>query len=209
MYTIEELIDNPTARAILEKAQTLFLAQGFSRVDMKDLAAASGVARSTLYRYFSSKEALAFYVSLYLFHTRPMFYHGPLPQSTGYEKLEFSLKRTIELLSLRRAEMAYFTQFDLIFSGAYPDMDVSDYYENHLKEHRPAFLDLIEEGIADGSIHALDNPKLAALSLQNTLIAMAQRILPREDHFRREQGYGIELLYSMTEQMLSYYKNTK
>ena len=209
MFTIEELIENTTTRSILEKAEELFLARGFSYVEMKDIAAESGVARSTLYRYFPSKEALAFYVSLYLFHARPMVYHGPLPQGSGYEKLEFSLKKTIELLSLRRAEMAYFTQFDLIFSGAYPDMDVSDYYEKHLKEHRPAFLDLIEAGMADGSIRALDNPKLAAFSLQNALIAMAQRVLPREEHLRREQGYGIELLHNMTEQMLAYYKNVK
>ena len=47
--TIEALLDNPSARKVLDTAQELFLTLGYSQVEMKDVAARSGISRSTLY----------------------------------------------------------------------------------------------------------------------------------------------------------------
>lgn len=205
--TIEALLDNPSARKVLDTAQELFLTLGYSQVEMKDVAARSGISRSTLYRIFPSKEALAFYVSLYIFQGQPLYYTGPLPEGDGLTRLAFAVRRSAQLLSLRRAQVAYLTQFDIVFSGNYPDMEVSGYYEAYVRSMGRPFLQLILEGIDDGSIRPLKDPHLAAVTLSNALLAMAQRVLPREEHFRREQGYGGEMLTELAETLIDAYAN--
>ncbi|OJH34809.1 TetR/AcrR family transcriptional regulator [Cystobacter ferrugineus] len=50
-------VDDARAR-ILEKAEQCFLAHGYSRVTMDDIATELRMSKKTLYRHFSSKEAL-------------------------------------------------------------------------------------------------------------------------------------------------------
>ncbi|MDX3853276.1 TetR family transcriptional regulator [Streptomyces sp. AK02-01A] len=46
-------------RAISDAAITLFLAKGFDRVSVAEVAAAAGISKPTLFRYFPAKEDLA------------------------------------------------------------------------------------------------------------------------------------------------------
>lgn len=205
--TIEEMMENPSTRKVLAIAQEMFLSLGYAQVEMKDVAARSGISRSTLYRHFPSKESLAFYVSLSIFQSQQLCYSGPLPEGSGLDRLAFAVRKTAQLLSLRRAQVAYLTQFDIVFSGNYPDMEVSNYYESYVRSMGRPFLQLMEEGMADGSIRPLKDPMLAAITLSNALLALAQRVLPREEHFRREQGYGAEMLTELAETLIDSYAN--
>ena len=47
-----------TRTRILDEAEALFVARGFSAVSMRDIAAASGVTKSLIHHYFASKEQL-------------------------------------------------------------------------------------------------------------------------------------------------------
>lgn len=49
-----------TRQLIADRAMELFLAHGFDAVSVKDVAEAADVAVTTLFKYFPSKEALAF-----------------------------------------------------------------------------------------------------------------------------------------------------
>jgi AcrR family transcriptional regulator len=53
--TIEEHVRNQVAR-ILDAASALFRKQGFNGTDMSHIAAAVGLARNSLYRYYPNKE---------------------------------------------------------------------------------------------------------------------------------------------------------
>ncbi len=53
--TIEEHVRQQTER-LLDAASVLFRKQGFHGTDMGDIAAAVGLARNSLYRYYSNKE---------------------------------------------------------------------------------------------------------------------------------------------------------
>ena len=205
--TIEVLMENPTTRKVLDMAQEMFLTLGYGQVEMKDVAARSGISRSTLYRHFPSKEALAFYISMYIFQGQPLYYTGPLPSGSGLARLAFAVRRSAQLLSLRRAQVAYLTQFDIVFSGSYPDTEISGYYEAYVRSMGRPFLQPILDGIADGSIRPMKDPHLAAVTLSNALLAMAQRVLPREEHFRREQGYGGEMLTELADTLIDAYAN--
>jgi AcrR family transcriptional regulator len=57
------LVDRRAARTraeILEAAIDLFVAQGFEATSMEQVAEAAGVSRRTLYRYFATKDDIAF-----------------------------------------------------------------------------------------------------------------------------------------------------
>ena len=45
------------------------------------------------------------------------------------------------------------------------------------------------------------------LTIGNTLLGVAQRILPREKNYRQEYGYGREILYNVMELMLEGVRN--
>lgn len=49
-----------TRDALVAAARALFEARGFERVRVEDIAAAAGVGRRTFFRYFASKEEVAF-----------------------------------------------------------------------------------------------------------------------------------------------------
>jgi AcrR family transcriptional regulator len=49
-----------TRQRITEQALRLFVARGFDRVTLDDIAAAAGISRRTFFHYFESKEDLAF-----------------------------------------------------------------------------------------------------------------------------------------------------
>lgn len=54
----DEAVRGPKARAILDAAAELFLAQGFAAVSMDAVARQAGVSKATLYAHFPGKDAL-------------------------------------------------------------------------------------------------------------------------------------------------------
>ena len=50
--------DEETRQRILRVAMTFFLAHGFSRVTMDEIARELGMSKKTLYQHFESKESL-------------------------------------------------------------------------------------------------------------------------------------------------------
>ena len=58
-------------------------------------------------------------------------------------------------------------------------------------------------GIEDHSIRPFEDPALAATTVGHCLMAMAQRIMPREPLFIEEHGYGQEMLRCQVKLMLA------
>lgn len=50
---------------IIHQAEVLFLKDGFKRVQMQDIADASGIGVATLFRYFSRKDQLIVATAIY------------------------------------------------------------------------------------------------------------------------------------------------
>ena len=201
--TLEDILADETSQTILEVAQKVFLEKGYHAVEMKDIAQRAGIARSTLYRHFPSKDELAFYLSLYVLNCQHLFYDGPLHGATGWENTREMAIETVHHLAQHRSQVAYLAEFDLHFSGNYPGIPASSYYVEFLHSKEQPFARLIQQGLKDGSIRPLEDPGLTACTLVNALLAMAQRVLLREEHLRQEQGYGIEMIYYLIEQIMN------
>lgn len=193
-----------TKEHISQVAKKLFLEQGLSCTEMKHVAKAAGVSRSTLYRCFETKDTLAFHVSQMclgdIFTERKLPLHDT--DKTGYEILEIYVHNLLDDLVENVRALKYLSEFDQTFSGDYPNIPEAEGYVEFNRKNHDMLLMIIKRGIADGSIREDSNSDLVELAVGNTLLGISQRILPREANYQREYGYGKEIVYKALNMLL-------
>lgn len=198
-------------RAVIEIAENLFLSQGLATTEMKEIARCASISRSTLYRMFDSRETLAFAVAdkcLHeLFDPKPMEIYGT--DRSGFEILRSYSSNLIETMIQGVRYVKYLSEFDQMFSGDYPDTPEARKYVqfNRQRHDRQILLNILRLGTEDGSIRGDIDANMLELTIGNTLLGVAQRILPRENNYRQEYGYGREILYNVMELMLESVRN--
>ena len=198
-------------RAVIEIAENLFLSQGLATTEMKEIARCASISRSTLYRMFDSRETLAFAVAdkcLHeLFDPKPMEIYGT--DRSGFEILRSYSSNLIETMIQGVRYVKYLSEFDQMFSGDYPDTPEARKYVqfNRQRHDRQILLNILRLGTEDGSIRGDIDANMLELTIGNTLLGVAQRILPREQNYRQEYGYGREILYNVMELMLEGVRN--
>ena len=198
-------------RAVIEIAENLFLSQGLATTEMKEIARCASISRSTLYRMFDSRETLAFAVAdkcLHeLFDPKPMEIYGT--DRSGFEILRSYSSNLIETMIQGVRYVKYLSEFDQMFSGDYPDTPEARKYVqfNRQRHDRQILLNILRLGTEDGSIHGDIDANMLELTIGNTLLGVAQRILPREKNYRQEYGYGRGILYNVMELMLEGVRN--
>lgn len=198
-------------RAVIEIAENLFLSQGLATTEMKEIARCASISRSTLYRMFDSRETLAFAVAdkcLHeLFDPKPMEIYGT--DRSGFEILRSYSSNLIETMIQGVRYVKYLSEFDQMFSGDYPDTPEAWKYVqfNRQRHDRQILLNILRLGTEDGSIRGDIDANMLELTIGNTLLGVAQRILPREKNYRQEYGYEREILYNVMELMLEGVRN--
>ena len=177
-------------RAVIEIAENLFLSQGLATTEMKEIARCASISRSTLYRMFDSRETLAFAVAdkcLHeLFDPKPMEIYGT--DRSGFEILRSYSSNLIETMIQGVRYVKYLSEFDQMFSGDYPDTPEARKYVqfNRQRHDRQILLNILRLGTEDGSIRGDIDANMLELTIGNTLLGVAQRILPREKNYRQE-----------------------
>ena len=198
-------------RAVIEIAENLFLSQGLATTEMKEIARCASISRSTLYRMFDSRETLAFAVAdkcLHeLFDPKPMEIYGT--DRSGFEILRSYSSNLIETMIQGVRYVKYLSEFDQMFSGDYPDTPEARKYVqfNRQRHDRQILLNILRLGTEDGSIRGDIDANMLELTIGNTLLGVAQRILPREKNYRQEYGYAREILYNVMELMVEGVRN--
>ncbi len=187
-----------TDKKILSIARRLFAQNGIVNIEMNDICRELGCSRSTLYRHFSSKEAILF--RLASDSVVKIMDSAIIPPrmsfANGYEALVWQLRAQAAFMMKNVDEIIFTRDFDCFFPQLMLDREEVIEYEKEIMSTRgrKEMLKSIRRGIEDGSIRSLENPELSLFTLINASIAMAQRILPREDVYRNELGYGREML---------------
>lgn len=183
-YTHEEI-----RQMLLDAAKSLFLENGIAGTEMKMVAERAGLSRSTLYRYTTDKNQLAFMVSsavLVEFTERSLDIPS-MAGATGFEKLEEFSRRMIDLLAEDPSITRFFSEFDRIFTGDYPDIPEAKEYITTMNRLLNRDAQFLFEGLADGSILPMERPLRFISVLINTILALSERLLPRDSHYRQEQ----------------------
>ena len=138
-----------------EEAKKQFLEKGIANTEMKQLAEAVGIGRTTLYRYFPSIHRLAFMAATQIWDDLYMGFvdKGIDEAKTGYEILQELYEELVENIAVRPKELHFFSQFDAIFQPpAFPDFPEAEEYKVHIIKVIQFMENLIAKGQADGSL---------------------------------------------------------
>lgn len=180
-------------RNILDSATSQFLENGMFNTSMGDIAGRSGVTRRTLYRYFETREELAYEVLIGLmeeWNRIHMDIFGEL-EGSGLEKLEKLLYGLVNHMEKRMDFLTFAGEFDFYFkddSDFKPKEDQARRYEETIHLSEKLISSVIEEGIRDLSIE-VDRPvSLIVYTITNVLWSYGQRIAIRGEGIKEEFG---------------------
>jgi AcrR family transcriptional regulator len=173
-------------KKILEVSRELFLTKGIRETEMKDIAQRAGIGRSTLYRHFSAKELIAFYIA----------------KDVLTSLKDYSEEKLTEKLVSSRKEIRFLDEFDQYFTDSYPESEEASEYIQFNKDKDMGIYQMFLEGMEDGSIRRMENPEFEADTLINSTIGFAQRIIPRREHYMEEHGFCEEMLEEAIKLML-------
>ncbi len=177
---------------LIEVAEDYFIEHGLHTSTMEDIAAASGISRQTVYRYYSSKEDLAFAVEnrvLERLFTRMGELFGAAYGMTLEKLYEISDELIPQFVKEYERELKFTGVFDAYFQH-YPD---SAYYEEMkaiLSQFENPFTQLLEAQQRQGRISKDMSAALIGETISNSMLSLCQRVLLRRDTL--EQEYRID-----------------
>ena len=173
---------------IVDSARELFIAHGIETTSMRDIAAAAGVERKTVYNYFSSKEELATHVLVNMEELGAFFALGDYSEmdgKTGYEMLENILKLWAKKYQDFKDALMFSFQYNYHFNT---ESQLKDYVSTVDEIGKSKIGRAIKKGLEDGSIFT-DGMDAELTSF--TVIRMCRSVI--EKQLYRSQAVNAEL----------------
>jgi AcrR family transcriptional regulator len=174
--------------SILNAAQRLFLARGLEIVSMVDIAEAAGITKVTLYRYFPSKDPIAFDIAV-----RMLKKVAASSQKFDGELTLANIKRLCQSLVSNfyrtRDAYRYLGMFEHIYAENYPSEELAQFFKQSiflLEFNHVTYKDLSETFPQAQQVMMLINTIMAFLqkmALRGELLEMEQE-LPMDDQLR-------------------------
>ena len=185
--------DLTTRDKILKEAEQRFIAIGISNTQMKDIAEALKINRRTLYRYFPTKDELAFEIELIVMSKiqeyMNIFIDGA-EAGTGFQKVKVYFDM-VDMDSIKEL-MKFTAEFDSYFRNDYPNKETEKSFLEILNPENDALYRYISEGIADGSIRDDLSASELFSFISHSFFALFQRLIMRENHLSREYCEDID-----------------
>jgi len=177
-------------KEILDAAREAFISNGIMGTTMDYIAQKVKITRRTLYRYYKTKEELAFEIEILLFEELYDFQNKVFEQLTGsgLRKLELFFNELANYVEKNPNVIKFSGEFDYYFRGEYPYLELTNRFKNMISRNDYMLEQLIKEGIEDSSIRPDIDPILTGLTINNVLLSLAQRVVIREKHLDEEQG---------------------
>lgn len=169
--SFQELIEKEREQRrlyILDAAEELFFAKGFSSVTMDGIAKKVGLNKATIYLYFEDKDSLFFGIVL-----RKMRIHLKKLEDCAYRK-NTGRKRVMNMLSAGFAFTQENLEFSRLLCTAGPERfkDTDNPLAKVILEilMKEVFLvrDVLKDGIADGSVRGDLDPRVMASYIMNS-----------------------------------------
>ena len=179
-------------RILLETAREAFLENGIRGTEMKVIAERSGLSRSTVYRYATDKNQLAFLIVEQEMKelVRLALSNREDPSESGYVRLLQFSRSLLEAAQNSRQILGLILEFDSIYTGEYPDIpEARDYVVTMQRLHNNT-VRIVLDGLSDHSLTNIQDAALFAATLANTIFGLALRLFPRESHYLEEHQSG-------------------
>lgn len=173
---------------LIETGRQLFFAQGFDSTSVNEIILRAGISKGAFYHHFASKEALLEALAIQMAEASADSI-GPLLADevlNGFEKLQLFLASSRRLKSERADEIL------AMFHSLFRPENLTLYYRIHSALSAmlaPKLAQILEQGMADGSLLPADPKVMAELLIQLTATthdAVADLLAARgETEFRR------------------------
>jgi len=182
-----------TRERILQEAEKQFIERGIQNTQMKEIAEVVNINRRTLYRYFPTKEELAFEVELIVMDKlqfEPDTDESLIKELSGYEKVKLYFDE-VKLDGIR--DLLKFTaEFDRYFQKEYPSAELEKLFISRLDPGNDKLYEYIKEGCEDGSLRKdLTAHEIFTFISQNFL-GFFQRLIIREKHLVHEHCDNVD-----------------
>lgn len=185
---------------IIENARATFLQKGFFNTVMDDIADRVGLTRRTLYRYFESKEDLAYETTIQLINEWNIYQRTVFNElnGSGIQQFETFLNYLIDYMSKRIDVMKYLGEFDFYFKDeniTKPSTESIARFNEIILESDGLLTQIMELGQRDRSIKENLDIKLSVATISNILWSFGQRIAIRSEMIKEESGLdGLQLI---------------
>lgn len=187
-------------RAILEAATEVFLKSGYLGTNMDEIAARSGVSKQTVYKQFSSKEALFVEIVSSMTNATGDFVHNEAPKLKGNEVeaylTEYAQRQllavvTPRIMQLRRLVIGEVTRF--------PELAKVLYERGPLRALK--LLAQIFEQLGKEGLLRVDDPMQAASHFNwlvmsdalNVAMLLGDAAIPKPAELKRQAAAGVKV----------------
>jgi AcrR family transcriptional regulator len=183
--------------SVLNAAERLFILRGIEDTAIADIAFEAGLTRSTLYRYFPNKQDIAWELLKGYFEEMSNLFklEAWAHKKTGYERVEAFIEAQFNYYWQNLDRAIFMAQFDQIYAARWKPERMIDLLQGALGERRLFLNEAIEVGIADGSLRADLEPRLAAATIINMIVGLERRLASMPRHVEAEYGQTVEEIY--------------
>lgn len=182
-----------TEELILDAAQRLFLEKGYENTTIQDIVnELGGLTKGAVYHHFSSKEEIMDAVG-----DRMFFTNNPFETVRGRTDLN-GLEKLREVIRLNQSDNVRTTMTVQSIPLARNPRVLVGMIESNYRILTPYFLELIEEGNKDGSIHTEYAREIAELLPLLTSLWLLPSVFPAtKEQMRRKFSFIAEMLEKM------------
>lgn len=191
---------------ILSQAYRLIIEKGLQNVTMQDIAEASSIQRRTLYYYYSNKDAVAVeLINCVINEFKNHTIYLPNYFTTGYARIEYIFHYFLDYLLANEDVVLFTVQADYYYNKNYGESNPGQSFQSIYGQLENVLYEDLERGMKDGSVKEqfANNAKEVFFVIGSSIIALAQRLLHREEVIRTEAGYDRSSLKLQVELLLS------
>ncbi|QRV22449.1 TetR/AcrR family transcriptional regulator [Marinomonas foliarum] len=196
-----------TRDKIINIAETLFIENGFADTQMKDIAAATGMSRNTLYRYYQDKYDLGFAILVVVLTRKIDIYENIIEKikARHYSNIREGLGVLMQAYSDPQYEDddRFIAEFDGYYAGSRIPTEFREKLTQLLPETVSQSLsDIVALGQAEGSIRTDIPAAYLAVTLFNAVPTFFRRMLLRKNALMEIEQEAIPQLTPVLIQLL-------
>ena len=184
-------------RRILDAAQELFNERGIDRVTIAEIVDATGIRPTTLYEYFSNKDAVvwALVEEYQTQFSSDVQKHIESVSGSALAKITAIFDAFADELSKHPERARFQAQFDAMYAHEWSAEKMIAVLDRISQSRAADLSDLIREGIADGSLRPDLNPGFTLSSVLNAVIATQRRFAALGSRVEKEYGEPTTVLF--------------
>ena len=168
---------------IIDAAERLFLDKGLANTTMIEIAQKARISKVSLYRYFSSRDPIAFEVAIRMLKKIAATANDKIPKHvTGIEAIRMGYLNMIREFDTLRDAYRYISMFDHLYAKTYPSDELAQWYKQGIF------------GLFGWQHSAFDTSKLDVqvreqlVTLGNAVMSFLEKMAARGELMGVEQG---------------------